>query len=202
MKLIDGIYWPDDVGEKWRHAVAHVGALEWSLQACGKKRTAVQAGGNIGLWPRRMAEVFAHVYTFEPEPISRACLERNVLKNVTVSCAALGDRAGTCDMVRRSLGSHRLIEGQTIQVTTVDALEIPDLDFLQLDVEGYEWHALKGAQATVQRCHPLIQVELRGFTDKYGQTDAAVRGMLGAWGYREIAQRPGSDFLFGHRGVA
>lgn len=199
MMLLEGYYWPDDVGEKYKHALAHVGSLEWSLGACARKRTAVQAGGNIGLWPKRMAEVFERVFTFEPEPISRACLERNVFKNVVVSPAALGATEGTCGIKRRSLGSHTITEGDTVPVTTVDALALSDLDLLQLDVEGYEAQALQGAEATIARCHPLIQVELRGFSDKYGPTD--VRQLLTGWGYREVAQRPGSDFVFRHQGT-
>lgn len=196
MTRIEGFYWPDDVGEKYRHALAHLGSLEWAMAACATRRTAVQAGGNIGLWPKRLAEAFDQVYTFEPEPISRACLERNVFQNVIVSDAALGAAVGRCGIKRRSLGSHLVTEGDTVPVTTVDALALADLDFLQLDVEGYEWHALKGAVETIGRCHPLIQVELRGFTDKFGQTDAEVRTLLATLGYREVAQRPGSDFVF------
>lgn len=200
MKLIRGFYWPDDIGDKYHHALDHVGSLEWAIAASGRqKRTAVQAGGNIGLWPKRLAEVFERVITFEPDAISRACLERNVLKNVTVLSEAIGDQAGVCAIKHRGVGSHRVVEGSSVTMTTVDALNLTDVDFLQLDVEGYEWHALKGAEATIARSHPLIQVELRDFTNKYGQTDAAVRGLLAGWGYRESAQRPGSDFVFRHK---
>lgn len=200
--LLHGLYWPDDIGEKYQHALDHVGSVEWALAACGKnRRTAVQAGGNIGLWPKRMAEVFERVITFEPDPISRACLERNVLKNVTVLSEAIGDQAGVCSIKHRGVGSHRVVEGSTVTMTTIDALNLMDVDFLQLDVEGYEWHALKGAEATIAYSHPLIQVELRDFTNKYGQTDVAVRQMLTGWGYREIAHRPGSDFVFRYQGT-
>lgn len=198
---IAGFMWPDDIGERYQHALSHVGSLEWALAACRQKRTAIQAGGNIGLWPKRMAEVFERVYTFEPDPIARACLEQNVLKNVTVLSDAIGDQPGACAIKHRGVGSHRVVEGTSVPITTIDALQLTEVDFLQLDVEGYEWHALKGAEATIARWHPLIQVELRDFTNKYGQTDAAVRQMLAGWGYREVAQRPGSDFVFRHQGT-
>ena len=162
-----GLYWPDDVGTKYEHALRHAYSLEASLVACKEHRTAVQAGGNIGLWPKRMASTFRRVLTFEPEPLSRACLRKNVPDNVEVFGMALGAETGTCGILRQSLGSHQVIEGDEIVVTTVDAGGLDDLDLLQLDVEGYEWHALMGAQQTVQRCHPVIHIELRGFTEKY-----------------------------------
>lgn len=196
MIQIAGFYWPDDTGESYKHALAHVNSIEWAIAACRHRRTALQAGGNIGLWPKRLAEAFQTVFTFEPEPISRQCLEQNVYKNVVVSPFALGDKEGVCDIKRRGLGSHRVQDGTTVQVITIDSLELEDLDLLQLDVEGYEWHALMGAMETIERCHPVIQVELRNFTEKYGKTDNAVRELLASLGYKLATQRPGSDFVF------
>jgi FkbM family methyltransferase len=193
---IQGLWWPDDVAEKWRHSLRHVRSIEWSIAACVQRRTAVQAGGNIGLWPRRLARDFSQVVTFEPDTVSRECLVRNVPETVTVRREALGAAPGACAIRHRSLGAHEVIEGADVPVTTVDALALDDLDLLQLDVEGYEWHALKGAEQTIARYHPLIQVELRGFTAQYGQSDAAVGHLLGSLGYRVVSEQPGNDFVF------
>lgn len=191
-----GLYWPDDVGAKWRHSLKHVRSLEWAITACTRRRTAVQAGGNVGIWPRRMAERFERVYTFEPDDISRACLERNVFKNVTVFAAALGASPGWCEISRESLGSHAVAPGDRVPVMMADALDLQDVDLLQLDVEGYEWHALMGARSTIARCHPLIQVELRNFTKKYGRSDNEVRQLLSSLGYRFVIDQPGNDAVF------
>lgn len=198
MTKIQGLWWPDDVAEKWRHSLQHVRSLEWSLAHCARKRTALQAGGNIGLWPRRMADVFARVITFEPDATSCACLLLNTaaLSNVEVHCEALGQAAARCGVQHRSLGSHQVIDGDAVPVTTIDALGLTDLDFLQLDIEGYEWHALRGAIATIARCRPLIQLELRGFTEKYGASDDAVRTLLAGLGYHEVSKQRGNDVVF------
>lgn len=194
---IQGLWWPDDVGEKWKHSLDHIGSLEVGLKFCTTRRTAVQAGGNIGLWPRRLADTFARVYTFEPDAPSRFCLQRNVPANVTVSGAALGAAPGTCGIQHKSLGSHRVQEGVgEIPVTTIDSLNLFDVDFLQLDIEGYEFHALQGAVQTIRRSHPVIQVELRDFTKHFGKTDDDVRLLLLNEGYRQVRSAPGSDFIF------
>lgn len=208
MVQIEGLWWPDDVGEQWKHALMHVGSIEWIIAHCRQHRTAVQAGGNVGLWPRRLAQSFRRVITFEPEPISRECLIANVPSHVEVVAAALGSRAGLCEIARHKLGSHCIEEAGVTRtppikpnrtvalVGTVDALGLEDLDLLQLDIEGYEWLALTGAHATIARCRPLIQVELRNHTKHYGQSDDAVRELLVSHGYREVSRQQGSDFVF------
>lgn len=196
MIQIQGLWWPDDVGAKWVHSIKHVRSIEWAIAQCRQHRCALQAGGNIGLWPKRLAEVFEVVMTFEPEPISRACLERNVPKHVLVSAAALGEHDGTCGIRRQSLGSHTIEPGGDIPVVPIDSLDLEDLDFLQLDVEGYEWHALMGGLETITRCQPVIQVELRDFTQHYGQSDAKVRALLASMGYLLASTQPGNDFVY------
>ncbi len=193
---VAGLYWPDDVGTKWRHSLKHVTSIEWAISRCSRRRTAVQAGGNIGLWPRRLAASFARVISFEPDATSRECLELNVPGNVTVRPEALGDNIHACDIERSSLGSHRVIDGQRVPVTTVDSLELDDVDLLQLDVEGYEWHALSGAFNTIHRCRPVIQVELRGFTHRYGKSDGDVDALLAGLNYRRVSEQPGNDVVF------
>lgn len=192
-----GYFWPPDIGDRWEHALAHVASVEVGLSFCRSKRTAIQAGGNVGLWPARLAQVFTRVLTFEPDAVTRACLERNVPEHVVVSPAALGMGPGRCGWKHKDLGSHRVVEqGDTVPLVAIDSLDLRDLDFLQLDVEGYEGHALQGGLETIDRCHPVIQVELRGQSERYGQSDQAVRAFLSGLGYRQVATAPGSDFIF------
>lgn len=196
MIRIQGFYWPDDVGEKWKHSLRHVRAIEWAIARCKRRRTALQAGGNMGLWPRRLAKDFQRVITFEPDPISHACLERNLAAtSVHIHRAALGEQIGRCEIAHKSLGSHRVIDGDSIPVVTIDSLGLADLDLLALDLEGYEWHALAGARETLACCRPIVQVELRDFTEKYGHSTADVVALLASLGYDQVG-RQGADSIF------
>jgi FkbM family methyltransferase len=190
-----GFYWPADVGTKYVHSLKHVKSLDWAIRRCQQKRTAVQAGGNIGLWPRKMAESFQRVITFEPDAISRSCLVKNVPANVEVRPEALGETLGWCDLFRQSLGSHFVISGRAIPMVSIDSLGLDDVDLLQLDIEGYEWHALSGARETIAKCHPIIQIEFRGFTEKYDKSDAEVTGLLYGMGYGPVSSQPGNDVV-------
>ena len=200
MTTIKGLSWPDNVGNRWQHALAHVRqSLEVSIMRCqkqGRQRTAVQAGGNVGLWPRRMADVFARVITFEPDAMSRECLIANVPSWVTVRPEALGEIKGWCGLTHKDLGSHKVTDGSTVPMTTVDALNLHDLDLLQLDVEGSEGPALRGAEQTLAQCHPLLHLELRDINRTPGNTTADIVAWLLARGYRQVAKAPGSDAIF------
>jgi FkbM family methyltransferase len=48
---------------------------------------------------------------------------------------------------------------QVVDTTSIDAMSLPRLDFLKLDVEGYEVPALTGAINTIQQHRPWIWVE-------------------------------------------
>jgi FkbM family methyltransferase len=48
---------------------------------------------------------------------------------------------------------------RVVDVTSLDAMDLPGLDFFKLDVEGYEVPALTGAIRTIQKYQPWIWVE-------------------------------------------
>jgi FkbM family methyltransferase len=49
--------------------------------------------------------------------------------------------------------------GTPVEVKTIDSLELERLDFVKLDVEGYECAALAGGLKTIQQHRPYIWVE-------------------------------------------
>ena len=46
----------------------------------------------------------------------------------------------------------------SIKTITIDSLNI-DPDFIKIDTEGWEYNILKGAEKTIKRCKPLMQIE-------------------------------------------
>jgi hypothetical protein len=60
---------------------------------------------------------------------------------------------------------------------------------LLLDIEGYEYHALRGAVETIRRCRPVIQLELKGIGDQYGMPESETDVWLcSGLGYRREAK--------------
>src|SRR5688572_17200047 len=97
-------HWPEyTTPNEKSYTLKHVRLLEETLSLCKNLRTAVQAGGSIGYWPRRMADRFRRVITFEPEPLIRECLIKNLIDypNVEIRGEALGYKIKRCSLERR-----------------------------------------------------------------------------------------------------
>jgi FkbM family methyltransferase len=117
-------------------------------------------GANVGLYTlllARLAGPTGHVYAFEPEPILFRTLRRNCRRNeagnVTAFNCALGDAAGQTVFYRSAFnsGDNRLgglgWQGQGVEVDLArldDLLPAPRLDFIKMDVQGYELQVLRG----------------------------------------------------------
>lgn len=116
------------------------------------------------------------VWAFEPNPNSyeNACqtVELNDLKNVTLQNFAVSNQTGemlfrTHDAKGKPLGGHsHFVTKQGEGVVPVSAVrldEVVPLDrkitVLQLDVEGHEKAALKGARAIVEKWRPILVLE-------------------------------------------
>ncbi len=52
-----------------------------------------------------------------------------------------------------------MIGAGDIPTIRIDDLELPDLAFFKLDIEGYEARALRGAEQTLLRFKPLVMFE-------------------------------------------
>jgi FkbM family methyltransferase len=52
-------------------------------------------------------------------------------------------------------------DAKTVQVQklALDALQLPRVDFIKIDVEGMEIEALEGGRQTVERCRPILLIE-------------------------------------------
>jgi hypothetical protein len=51
------------------------------------------------------------------------------------------------------------MNNRVVDITSIDAMALPRLDFFKLDVEGYEVPALTGALDTIKKHRPWIWVE-------------------------------------------
>lgn len=144
------------------HAVDDLGQV---MPLCSRRRVCVQAGGAAGIYPRWLSNCFDHVYTFEPNPWLFACLVRNT-DNVRVHAfqAALGAGGPGVHMKcpggqEKNQGAWYTEPGGYIPVIRLDDLWLDEVDLICLDIEGGEPEALAGAQKTIERCRPVIQVE-------------------------------------------
>lgn len=179
--------------------------LESTLKIVPGRRLVVQAGGNLGLFPKRLAEEFEEVYTFEPDSSLFYRLRQNASEsNIHAYCAAVGcSREGvSLKSDRRDNSGKPGHEGLTyvagpgsIQQLLIDDLNLPACDLIYLDIEGYEFNALRGAVETIAKYRPVIAVEINRNSEFAGVDCHEFRRWILDLGYR-FEFKANSDEIF------
>lgn len=188
-------------------------ALKWArrdlpdlaelVSMTARRGVAVQAGGNLGIYPKFLARHFDVVYTFEPAPAIFPLLVQNAPEPNIVRFQAALDEVHTGVTMSQTRRDHKpdAHEGIThvagpgdIRTLRLDDLELPSCDLLALDLEGWELHALQGATATIARCRPVLSVEVNKNAQYAGVVPEDLRSFLRSLGYRFETHRHSDEF--------
>jgi FkbM family methyltransferase len=178
--------------------------LDRTIERVPKKRVAVQAGGNLGIYAKRMSESFNAVYSFEPASDLFVMMTTNAPeKNIYRFQAALGYERAQVGVSRiRRDGKPDNHEGIThvsgpgyIPTLRLDDLALPECDLIVLDVEGWEYFALQGAVDTIRRCRPVLSVEVNKNAGFVNIEPEAIRSFVVQLGY-QLVERLQSDDIF------
>ena len=178
-------------------------AVPMLLRNLKGRRTCIQAGACIGIWPLRLAQFFDRVISFEPEPTNYHCAVANTahLDNVEIHEASLGNDSDVTVKMRLdkgeigNSGAHYVVAGGDIPTVVIDDLGLDDVDLIYLDIEGYEATALKGAAETIRRCRPVIGVEDKGLHNNRKQL-SVTKLLIGEFGYKSIGRPFRLDEIF------
>ncbi len=108
------------------------------------------------------------VFAFEPGKEAYECLAHNTRneERVIIHNGGLGatiHKANLNDVPDNS-GMNYLTEGTEISIITIDSLNLPKLDFVKIDCEGYELEVLKGAIETIKKFKPKMLIEINTMT--------------------------------------
>tara|TARA_B100001105_G_C22346934_1_gene423924 strand:+ start:584 stop:1306 length:723 start_codon:yes stop_codon:yes gene_type:complete len=136
-----------------------------------KNHTCLDIGGHIGTHAIPYSRIFKFVHTFEANYDNFTYLERNIKLNKRTNIIAY-NRAVSNERkliivkkwMSENSGCFTIMPADEIKSTmetiTIDELEITNVDFIKIDVEGGELDVLKGASNTIKKYKPLLQVEL------------------------------------------
>lgn len=194
-----GLWWTADVDADagFEYMIRRVTDIDVAIKHCRKTAVAVQAGGNVGMWPLRLSKFFSCVHTFEPVPAIFTALSTNIerVPGIIAHNALLSSEAGrVIPFSIRSGGVSRAVAevgeaNSSFTATTIDALNLPCCDAIFLDVEGHELDALAGARETIRQYKPTITLEAWNDNVKH-YSDAMI-----ALGYVSVAKVHG-DYIF------
>ncbi|GAP96379.1 FkbM family methyltransferase [Leptolyngbya sp. NIES-2104] len=136
-------------------------------------------GANIGCTALLFGELSKEVYAFEPSPTTFQLLEKNILnsglENIALQNTGLGEESGeftlTFSPANRSGGfvsnQTQIEAGHVTEKITIrqldeviQSLNLSQVDFIKIDVEGFEGQVLRGATQTLATYQPIVVLEL------------------------------------------
>lgn len=159
--------------------------FEISFPFIRRMRTAVDIGCRVGEFSRYLQHYFAWTYAFDPNLWKEFSTNVDLSKVTHFNCA-LGDEQGTIDIYG---GTHVPIQGKrpkTVPVHRLDDFELEDVDYIKIDVEGFEQRVLIGAAKTVEKYRPLIVIE-QNDVRLPDEEPLAAKKWLEERGYRHVA---------------
>jgi len=186
----ENLFW---LGESDRWELFH------ARRMVGPGAVIFDVGANFGYYALMLAAALrgaCTVHAFEPTEATFQRLSRHIVLNrmdcVHAHRLALSDAPGTASMRGRNgnSGAAYLEPGDgEVQVTTLDEFvrewDIGRLDFMKIDVEGFEEHVLRGGQRVLRELRPHILFELQPVTlERAGSSVARLATLLTSQGYR------------------
>lgn len=147
------------------------------------KGDVLDIGANLGIMTVHLAHHLPNttVHAFEPMPTNASILKRIIsrfqLKKTVIHEIALGDNTGTAKMVL-PLNGHTVMQGLShvkhesiTEWNEGEEVDVPlekldniingqVIQGIKIDVENFEYFALKGAQRILTTHHPIIYAEL------------------------------------------
>lgn len=179
--------------------VLRANTLKWdpSFKTCldlipkTRRNVAVDVGAFIGDSTEWLSLEFSKVIAFEPQRDALTCLIHNAKINVDIyPCAAgTGEWIDLDPSWGGNLGARQPKMGHTHKTVKIDDLWLDTLDFLKIDVEGWEPNVLEGAKNTLERCKPIVRVEFnKTALDAAGFTYEDITRYFKGWKSVEVSR--------------
>jgi len=154
----------------------------------------VDVGANIGIYSEFLSRCVGPtglVHSFEPSPENFRLLSTATrhLSNVRLTQAAVGERSGKCKLyISDKLNvDHRAYkaDGDSRRTIPAEMVALDDyfepgqrVDLIKMDIQGYELHALRGAQRVLQE-NPDINLLLEFWPAGLAQAGVSWEGLVG-----------------------
>ena len=171
-----------------------------------KAKIVFDVGANIGsttlLFASKNQE--AQIFSFEPHPDTyqkaKTNIELNNFNNIHLFNKGVGlenESKKLYQVIENNPGMNRMLPGdQAYPFTWVNIIKLDDfcrehnivsIDFLKIDVEGFEYFVLAGGKDIISKSHPIIYLELYDHGLKSnGYTAPALITFLIEMGYNHI----------------
>tara|TARA_R110002073_G_scaffold92880_1_gene217474 strand:- start:615 stop:1256 length:642 start_codon:yes stop_codon:yes gene_type:complete len=209
MKEVNGLWLPDS-DTHFSGPDYEIGTRQVVLGLTKKRRLALDVGAHVGIWTCHLADEFDEVISLEPNPENFECLQKNtegmgnvILRNEGASWTSdmmtlVHNREGNSGMWSLANPGEKVPghKAYFVKVITIDSLALPDLDLIKIDAEGHEPGVLRGAISTIERCRPVLCMEVKGNGVAYSLVSDAVNEALTNFSFEYHPHRVGSEIIY------
>ena len=171
----------------------------WCKPYIKEFNNAIDIGCDTFGFARWMENDFNHIYCFDFRD-RESFLEENVkfenLSKFTYFNTGLGEKETVTRTKIATRGMIGRIKGQgdlRVEIKLLDSFNLQNINFIKLDVEGYEEKILNGSKNTILKYKPTVVIE-----QNKGNFDA--KKLIETWGYECVSlfeenNKP-HDYLF------
>jgi FkbM family methyltransferase len=136
---------------------------------------ALDIGANLGVYSYLLSKLCVRTIGFEPNVRLASMLTNLQLPNLEIVNAAVSSSVGTAElMVPKSRSGHVLaslhprlksdigrgVEVFTVKTVTIDSLNLETVNFIKIDVEGFEEDVIRGAECVLSTSRPIVLCEI------------------------------------------
>ena len=174
------------------------------LKFINRTGNAIDIGAHVGFWLKDMCNHFDYVYAFEPIEEVRHCLSRNVTamnyKTYSFGLGAKNDVINVNYNPAETGNTYASKDGnQTITIRKLDDMNLPKIDYIKVDTEGFEIEVLKGGENMIKEYKPFVHVEVKErILQKQGISSNDVEDYLTSINYKEV-MRVNSERVYSYR---
>ena len=166
---------------------------DWCKPYIKEFNNAIDIGCDTFGFARWMENDFNHIYCFDFRNKQRI-FEREI-KNTnkfTYFVTGLGE-SKSINYTKEGVGRIKGKGKMKVNIETLDSFNLKEIDFIKLDVEGYEEKILKGSKNTILKYKPTVVIE-------QNKDNFDAKKLIETWGYRCVSvfeenNKP-HDYLF------
>jgi FkbM family methyltransferase len=165
-----------------------------------RAKVSLDVGANNGVWSYALLRHSQAVHAFEPNPKPYRVLESWAAGRIVLHRQALSDHSGRAELLipksdkgysnqGASLSQLKATESDvgrvSVETLRLDDLDISNVGFMKIDVEGFESRVLEGARDTLRRDRPNMVIEIE--ERHTGREIADMTGEVCGYGYQCLA---------------
>jgi FkbM family methyltransferase len=196
------------------NGIYQVNNLKYLRSLVPNARRIVDVGANVGTNTIEYATWAQAVESFECNRLNFEMLEHNLWQNkfsdtgpswyedkpltvhserVTCYHAALMHQTGNAFVNHRHQGLSDFVSfgsgDEPVPTATIDSYNWTDVDAIKMDTEGTEWLVVQGADQTIRKCRPVVQIEMWGWEKRHGLNNQDMLDYFKSLNYRQTDVR-------------